>query len=281
MKFFAINSLSHSGSTLLSLVLSTKADCISLGEIYQVVRETPETFLDDKSYLCSCGETAANCPFWGPTLNDIKTKLPNNGKRHEQIYEKYQIVLDSFAEQYGDDKYLVDTSKGSKFLSFLDQHKDLNPQVFFLLRDVRSYTHSQVLNAQKQNRKGLKKLKSWPFFLFLKWYGGNKKRLDYFQKNRISHIKIGYEELCLEPEKTESRIHNFLKVDKPASDHLQIDMPESHILYGNDLRLKKQNKIAIKYDGRWLKNKSLFWPASILWFVTRFNHEHVYSNDKT
>lgn len=275
MKFIAVNSLSHSGSTIFSLFLSNQGQFVSLGEIFQVVRESPNTFLDDDTHLCSCGKPASKCQFWGPLLHKFNT-LPNSEQRYEHLSEKYKLVLDAFEEKYGSDKVLIDTSKGSKYLSFLRANPQLKPQVFFLLKDVRSYTHSQVLNARKQNRKGLRKLKAWPFFLFLKWYVGNKKRSKYFAQTDIPQIQIGYEEFCLNTDKTKKVIDRFLGIDT-TMEHSD-DMPINHILYGNELRLNTDKELKIKYDSRWLKNTGLLLPTVILWFVMRFNKKHVYSN---
>ena len=41
MKVIVLNSLSHSGSTVLSMVLSASKNAISLGEIYQILRDEP------------------------------------------------------------------------------------------------------------------------------------------------------------------------------------------------------------------------------------------------
>lgn len=51
-----IAGLSHSGSTVLNVVLGTHPRMVGVGEARRSVR-TPD------QGQCSCGETAQNCPF--------------------------------------------------------------------------------------------------------------------------------------------------------------------------------------------------------------------------
>ena len=67
MKVIVLNSLSHSGSTVLSMVLSASKNAISLGEIYQILRDEPSKWLDNNE-SCSCSQSTEHCDFWGPVL---------------------------------------------------------------------------------------------------------------------------------------------------------------------------------------------------------------------
>ncbi|MCC7416118.1 MAG: sulfotransferase [Acidobacteria bacterium] len=49
---------SHSGSTLLALLLGSHPDVTTIGEVNVSALDDPAT------YLCSCGEPLRNCPFW-------------------------------------------------------------------------------------------------------------------------------------------------------------------------------------------------------------------------
>lgn len=68
---------SHSGSTLLSLLLGSHPEICTVGELKQ-------TSLGDlQRYRCSCGERIRQCPFWMAVGADLATRghdfLPGNG----------------------------------------------------------------------------------------------------------------------------------------------------------------------------------------------------------
>lgn len=277
MKFFAVNSLSHSGSTILSISLASHDKLISLGEIFQILRDPAQQWIGDKDRICSCGKQAADCELWGPALRKISTDIPTSKNRHDNIELKYQIVLKHFQDLYGEDKFAVDTSKGERHLELISKDDVLDPNVFFLIRDVRSYANSQQSNALKQNRKGIKKLKSKAWFQFLKWYFNNKKRLKALRKSNIPYIKVGYEEFCFNTDLVLAKLCKFAKISEDL-ENSTIQDSTHHILYGNRMRLDKSKQQSIKYDSKWFENNSLNFAAGIFPFIMKFNKKNVYSN---
>lgn len=277
MKFIAVSSLSHSGSTVLSMALSCHENLISLGEIFQVVREKPSFFLSDCNAKCSCGASAKDCEFWGPVLQEIQQTFGEDGRGapYDNINEKYQIVLDRFNKVFGNESTAIDTSKGSRHFELIAKSETLNPNVIFLIRDVRSFALSQKKVAKGQKRKGLKKLKGVTWFQFLKWYFCNRKRIKSLQSNRIDTFKIGYEDFCFN---TEKRLIEYcekigIDFDKRMA---TLENPKHHILYGNQMRLDKKKKQGIRYDAEWLSQLSFNLPAAVLPFVMRYNKQQVY-----
>jgi len=57
-KFAYILAASHSGSTLLSMLLNAHPDVATVGEL------APGSMGDTQRYRCSCGSRIAECPFW-------------------------------------------------------------------------------------------------------------------------------------------------------------------------------------------------------------------------
>lgn len=280
MKLFTVNSLSHSGSTILSISLASHAKLVSLGEVFQVLREPTDKWFNDTETLCSCGEVAGNCAFWGKVLTRIQKTLPSTSIKYDDLAAKYDIVVDVFNELYGDELYIVDTSKGDKHLQYMIQSNKVEPQAFFLVRDVRSYVNSQMKTAAKQNRKGLKKIKGHAWFQYLKWYLNNKKRLNALKELNIPTITLGYEEFCFETETVLQQLCQFAEIS--SSEKMgSLEGAKHHILVGNRLRLDDKKLSGIRYDGSWLKNNKLNLPAMLFRFIMKFNAKNVYGNTST
>ncbi|MGK7888624.1 MAG: hypothetical protein AB4042_04775, partial [Leptolyngbyaceae cyanobacterium] len=123
--------LSHSGSTLLDLVLGGHPRFIGLGEVVRAI--DPQRDLTQNK--CSCGETAEQCIFWSKAIPRLAGCL--------EPRTRYQIVYDTFLEVFGRDYILVDSSKYLPALTFLDEELDFNIQVLHIIKDVRAFTISQ------------------------------------------------------------------------------------------------------------------------------------------
>ena len=68
-----ILSASHSGSTLLAMLLNAHPDVCSVGELKATSLGDPE------KYLCSCGARIRECSFW----NDVSKSMSNKGIRFD------------------------------------------------------------------------------------------------------------------------------------------------------------------------------------------------------
>lgn len=267
MKIIVLNSLSHSGSTVISMVLSGANNAISLGEVYQILRDQPDDWLE-KNEMCSCSNTLASCEFWKPVLEYLK----NN--RIDDINEKYRYTIQYFEKCYGNDAVLIDTSKGVKHI---DIYKKLGIkfELVYLLRDVRSFAFSQSKVASRQTRKGLKKIKGKVWFQFLKWYFGNKKRLSKFHKENINYYKVGYEDFCFNQEVRLVEICENVGIEYNKV-YLTMSDAQHHVLMGNPMRNDKDKQTGIRYDSSWLTDKRNVIPSIIFPFIFSYNIKHVY-----
>lgn len=64
-KLVFIASLSHSGSTILDLILGGHSRFVGLGEIVRVLRPGPTGLEKTRKLLCSCNKEMDQCVFWG------------------------------------------------------------------------------------------------------------------------------------------------------------------------------------------------------------------------
>ena len=206
----SILSLSHSGSTLFGLLLGTHPRFVGLGEIDLSLRSDSALF----DRLCTCGEHARNCVFWGVVASNL------DGARDPHTSDILETIFDSFRSVFGDETVPVESSKNHS--RFLKPRSVRQPRlkVIHLLRDVRGYSISKLDNAKKKRRfSGSLILSRLPMenhgkhsaiYYFWEWYLGNNRIQRFLQKNRVTSLQIGYEELCLYPELIVPRICQFL-----------------------------------------------------------------------
>jgi hypothetical protein len=62
---------SHSGSTLLALLLNAHPDVATIGET------SPGKMGDVRTYRCSCGQVIQDCPFWARVTRRMREKHPD------------------------------------------------------------------------------------------------------------------------------------------------------------------------------------------------------------
>ena len=103
--------LSHSGSTVLDMLLTTGGKAVGLGQVWTVLRETPER---TAVRVCSCGKPAPDCPVWGPVV----ARLAADGAAIAPE-DRYRLVLDSVAKNYGAELAVIDSSKHASYLPVL------------------------------------------------------------------------------------------------------------------------------------------------------------------
>lgn len=277
-RFFSITSLSHSGSTVFSMALACHQNLISLGEVFQVLRYAPEYWLNDTAHACSCGKPASECSFWGPTLKAIQQRVPMPSERcdkYQHVAPAYQVLLEQFHQKYGHDKFMVDTSKGVRHLKLMANHPELNPTVYFLMRDVRSFACSQTRLAKKQKRQGYKRIKGHYWFQMLKWYFGNRKRENLLKQSDMNFTKLGYEHFCFNAADVLKTLYQEAGLPPKQCDK-SLQEAEHHILFGNPMRLSAEKSSEINYDSRWLKEEGYLLPACLMPFVMKYNNSNVY-----
>ena len=85
-KIIYIVGLSHSGSTILDMLLTTAGKAVGLGQVWTVLREDP---VHTRTRICSCGASAPECEVWGAVLERL-ARLPDDAVQRD----RYQVVLD-------------------------------------------------------------------------------------------------------------------------------------------------------------------------------------------
>lgn len=267
-----IASLSHSGSTLLDLIVGGHPKCVGLGEIARVLIPGPMGLEKTRQVLCSCGNKMDDCIFWGKVAKALE------GKEDLSIKEKYPFVLEIFKEVFGEDHVLVDSSKYVAPLDIWHTMPEIDLNVLLIIKDVRTYTISQLDYDKKYRDKF--SVKSIPAYLFWRWYRSNRHLQNFIKNKNIQYYKMGYEELCLKPKFITEKICNFLG-QEPDPAMLSIKQSGSHVIRGNMMRSQSGKREGIMYDHRWFHRREWILSAALFPNIMKFNTEQVYSNETT
>ncbi|MQC25829.1 MAG: hypothetical protein DWG76_00035 [Chloroflexi bacterium] len=282
-----ITSLSHSGSTLLDLLLGAHPRIIGLGEIFRVIDSSPQELASEKRMVCSCGDRVGDCAFWKPTVG----RLEKLGEASSA--QRYQAVLESFERVFGEGYVLVDSSKYPDTLKMVNSLETIDLKAIHLIKDVRGFTVSQrealdpelkygflprILNSIPLSRLVYSVSIKQPLYLFLKWYLRNKDTERILQDLAIEQMHLSYEELCAQPQTIMEAVFRFLEVPALAETPLAPNKSHSHIFMGNQMIADEKKMAEIKYDDRWTQQEDWRRAAKLLPFVMRYNRAVVYNN---
>lgn len=270
MNIVFIAGIGHSGSTLLDLLLGSQPQTVSLGEIDKIIHNKTrnlfmERYIYREKYPCSCGKNPSECPFWSEFGAYIEKKS-NMSYAHY-----YQKAIDLAEERFGA-VYIVDSSKNIHALrrlteAFSVSKTSVNLKVIHLVKDVRNLAASNIrsnrVNGVLRN--------------FKKWNTQNTAFENFLKKHNVSFLNVGYEELAISTELISRNVAMFLGLSTNET-HFNLRPEESHILFGNHMRLDEKKSSKIEYDYHWFTSLKI--PA---WYVMypglhRQNMKWVYSN---
>ncbi len=270
-KLIFIASLRHSGSTLLDLILGGHPRFIGIGEVMRVVKPGGVQQTEQRGSICSCGKEIYECVLWSEVASRLRDwDNPN-------LAERYNVMLNVFEQTFGPDAIPVDSSKYLYNLEEL-QSLELEMKVLHIMKDVRSFTVSQIDNFRRKTKGARRQfdIKSSPIYLFWWWYSQNRKMQRFFAERKMNVLQIGYEELCLEPQPVIHKLCEFLEVAVEPS-MLTLKNSQSHVMRGNRMRTQKE-KAEISYDHRWFFRNEWLLPAFLFRNIMRFNAQEVYRN---
>ncbi len=266
-----IASLSHSGSTLLDLILGGHPRFVGLGEVARVLEAGPSGLEKTRQVLCSCGSRMEECDFWSKVADGLQTS------RDLGLDEKYRLVLETFASMFGPEHVLVDSSKYIPPLRMLHQDDQIDLRVLYMIKDVRAYVVSQVDDARRESFGFRKRI---PAYHFREWHQGNQRIQRFLAEHDIRHFQLGYEELCLHPKAMIEKICGFLG-ESPVPSMTALQDSSSHVIRGNRMRSQPEKRQRISYDHRWFRRNEWILPAALFPNIMRYNAREVYGNGTT
>ena len=240
MKVIYIAGTSHSGSTLLDLMLNAHPKIISVGEVVNLHRQLTYKNPKRKTYRpCSCGAPSLwACEFWS-SINErmlqttgtslLELDLLDHGKSSESDAALFAAI----SEGSGKD-FIVDSSKLPSRLAQLMQSPELEVHPIHLIRNPSGQIYSMT-------RK----------------YGGFVKHIFRYEfvhhqihrtLRSVPHSVVHYEDLVLQPEQTLRSILSPLGLE---FDPLQLSWAEhqKHTVAGNRMRRQQDSQLVL--DEKW------------------------------
>ena len=276
--------IERSGSTPVSVHLARYRGVVSLGEVGRTLRSLAKSGAA-ANRDCSCGEAAARCPVWGP-LHARRGDLAALS-----MADRYGLMLDVVARVVGRDAVVVDMSKSLDGLDTVVELFGDRLAVLFLVKDVRNYLNSIRTRAETKPDAQLlpKRFKATiagrlgrlaPSALVhvIHWRRRNREMDGYLGRNRLTSLRLGYEELCLDGANLAPAIEAVLGVDGPPG---PASGARHHVLMGNFpyLRLADVQAQSLHYDMRWFWSDHLS-PLDMLLALPlmEMNRTFVYGN---
>jgi hypothetical protein len=197
MKVFYITGASHSGSTLLAMMLNSHPEILSVGEMYKLQMKLGKNAETGTYWPCSCGSPSLwECDFWARVNSRIQAttsgSLADIDLLDCQIVQgdcaPNGVLFRTLAEISGK-PIIADSSKRADRLSHLSKMKGIELYTIVLFRDPKG----QVSSIRRKYGSGL----FGSVFQYERVY----KRLQRNLKT-IPHTVVSYEDLVRHPERT-------------------------------------------------------------------------------
>lgn len=262
-KIYYVAGLGGSGSTILEMMIASGGYVVGLGEVRVVFSEEVER---SRERMCTCGVKAADCAFWGPTLDRLEAL--GKGASFE---ERYKVLLQMVDEIFGSDVSIADSSKRLDALQALRAIGGPRPiETLFIIKDVRAYAISIL---DRRTAKGSRFRPPIPGAILMRWYLRNRR----LQQGLRLHserppLVLTYEGLCLRIQQTAARMRTHFGeslIDPDASPASGI----SHGITGNMMRLDDKRRRTVKYDSRWFYRNEWMRPYVLMPWVRRYNRK--------
>ena len=249
LKIVFIASTSHSGSTLLDLMLNAHPEVVSVGEIKQIGRYARLARKLGRTPRCTCG--AANlkeCPFWrridgiltaghGLGLGDLNVE--NYAK--VETFNVDNVLLYNAVSMVSKKACIVDSSKHLNRLQLVIDHPELDVFPIFLLRNPKG----QICSALRKT--GKPEENAYGFMRLIASYVRTNYRIHRLIAHR-RHAVVHYEQLIADPVAT---LTSLMKMLGLAFHPHQLDWAsqERHNIGGNRMRFETSNEL--RPDQRW------------------------------
>jgi UDP-N-acetylglucosamine transferase subunit ALG13 len=274
-----IGSVPRSGSTIISDLLNENPHMVNIGELVHLWERGVI-----ENNLCGCGETFADCHFWGK-VGDIAfggwqhlsgermrtLQLRADRTRHipALLVPKISRLLSTSTVQYGavvsrilrailevsGKPVIIDTSKHVSTALLLRQLPDVDLRVLHLVRDPRGVAHSWSKEIDRPEVRGeAKKMDTLhPGRLGLRWLWFNW-AFSNMDRLGVPVATIRYEDFVRQPAETLDQVFSFAGVEQMGQELFESEEPlvlgEAHSVSGNPRRLDRR-PVELHADEKW------------------------------
>lgn len=290
----------RSGSTLLNILLDNHPSITGVGELSFVTRH----IWPEKGY-CGCGRRIDQCEIWNRVFQNwientddkaLKAyiKLQAKFERYRRLpfvlwngilkssellqYSKYTTELYRAIQDVSEVSYVADASKHPVRVRAISLNPDIDLRVIHIMRDPRgvAWSRSKLLKKVQQSGFGWDVLPNPVWKTAFEWVGVNLLS-NYVAGNLENVIRIRYEDLIIDPNKTLLRIGRLLGLDfQDVANRFSSgkSIRIGHIAAGNKLRM--QDEIQLNPDESWKKDmpvqkRALVWRICS-WLMRRYGY---------
>jgi hypothetical protein len=251
-KIIFIAGASHSGSTLLDLMLNAHPEIASVGELKQLGRYARFARKRGRTPECTCrAPSLEECPFWasvgaltqvatGQSLGELNVEDYDN----PGSFARDNVVLFDAISTAANKRYIVDSSKTSDRLERLLANPELDVFPIFLVRDPKG----QICSLLRKNEinSGLEK-NTYGLIRLIGNYVATNRRIYRLVRHR-PHAVVHYEELAWNPEQTLAALMQQLDLAFHPR-QLEWASQERHNISGNRMRFSASSEL--KLDEHW------------------------------
>jgi hypothetical protein len=240
---------SHSGSTLLDLLLGSHSKVESLGEAKKIPQVMQKIRSGD-SPVCSCLERIDDCPFWRAALCFDAPYFP---ERERITFEHgADLAMARRALAFRGREVLLDSSKILGRLGFLTREPAFRLVCVHLIRDPRAVAFS----ALRKNEKKFGSFSSGGRLRLLMRHAQDWSRLNLKIRNRfgsgksVEYLPLRYEDFVRDPVMALKKILTCVGLEFESSQMTFRDAVH-HNVEGN--RLRFQSGCEIRFDSSYLE----------------------------
>jgi hypothetical protein len=245
-KVALIAGAAHGGTTIPNLMLGQHPAMFATGKL----RDFPHGGLFSEGNVCSCGEPASSCPFWG----EVRTRFAAYEDKPDQV--KLPALFRLISELSGR-PFIGDVTHNTGYAERLHAIREIDLYLIHVVRDGRGVVYSGI---RRDYRAGL-----------LDRYGPHHVRKVIRLSRRWSEqialltrlesqmgpkaVRIQYEELCKDPRMALKPLGDCLGLDFTAIGEAlgngQPFQPIPHLLRGN-IKLRTSKNIVLRQDTAYL-----------------------------
>lgn len=244
---------SHSGSTLLDLLLGSHPDIESVGEAKKIT-SVAEKMNSGEHPLCTCRREVADCPFWRAVLPAEPGALKTDAAANAAFFRR---VI-----QAGGKNFALDSSKSPGRAQMLARSALFDLTVIHLVRDSRAIAYS---NLRKRATAPAVRKPSYDLIPSVRgWQKLNLRALrDFRNAPRVRYIAVRYEDLTGDPPAALRRVLDGVGLPWDEG-MLRYREHTHHNIEGNRMRMGADS--SIRADNEYLRSLSVrdWWLATLL-----------------